>query len=176
MDSGRTSNRSVGRDLSDDGIGEYMKILLLIGRSHRDPYCGLPVCATTQSRTRNHRQRRLISKRFHQVRPNRRSQKPILSLLTCEHPRNTRADTLTRAINIPLDRISRESGSDLKKDEPIYLICQTGNRSKKAAIILNEAGFKNVINITGGTSAWEAANLPMDMPPPHSTKTDEGAD
>lgn len=93
----------------------------------------------------------------------------------CEHPRNTRADTLPRAINIPLDRISRDLDR-LKKDEPIYLICQTGNRSKKAAIILNEAGFKNVINITGGTSAWEAANLPMDMPPPQSTKTNEGAD
>ncbi len=79
-----------------------------------------------------------------------------------------------RAVNIPLDTIANNTDR-LKKDEPVYLICQTGNRSKKAAIILSDAGFTNVINITGGTSAWEAAKLPMETQPPHSTKSDEGA-
>lgn len=69
-----------------------------------------------------------------------------------------------RAINIPLDTIANDL-DQLKKDEPVYLICQTGSRSKKAAVILNKAGFTNVFNITGGTSAWEAAKLPMEQKP-----------
>lgn len=71
-----------------------------------------------------------------------------------------------RAVNIPLDTISSKLDT-LEKNEPVYLICQTGNRSKKAAAILKESGFNNVLNVTGGTVAWQAANLPMETKPPH---------
>lgn len=72
-----------------------------------------------------------------------------------------------RAQNIPLDMLTA-SFDKLEKNEPVYIICQTGNRSKKAAGILKEAGFKNVLNVTGGTVAWRAAGLPMESKPPHS--------
>ncbi len=71
-----------------------------------------------------------------------------------------------RAVNIPLDTISSKLDT-LEKNEPVYLICQTGNRSKKAAAILKESGFNNVLNVTGGTVAWQAANLPMETKAPH---------
>ena len=71
-----------------------------------------------------------------------------------------------RAINIPLDSL-RNSLDRLEKSEPVYLICKTGIRSKKAAAVLKEAGFNNVINVAGGTEAWRAANLPMETLPPH---------
>lgn len=72
-----------------------------------------------------------------------------------------------RAENIPLDTLN--AGFDkLEKSEPVYVICQTGNRSKKAADILKEAGFKNVQNVTGGTVAWQAAGLQMETKPPHN--------
>ncbi len=71
-----------------------------------------------------------------------------------------------RAVNIPLDTIAT-SLDRLEKDEPVYLICQTGNRSKTAATILKKAGFNNVFNVAGGTTAWEAANLPMETRSPH---------
>lgn len=41
------------------------------------------------------------------------------------------------------------------KDEPIYVYCRSGNRSGQACLILETAGFKNTINITGGMLAWE---------------------
>ncbi len=41
------------------------------------------------------------------------------------------------------------------KDEPIYVYCRSGNRSGQACLILETAGFKNAINITGGMLAWE---------------------
>ena len=56
----------------------------------------------------------------------------------------------------------------LEKNEPVYVICQTGNRSKKAADILKNAGFNNVLNVTGGTVAWQTAGLPMETTSPHS--------
>ncbi len=72
-----------------------------------------------------------------------------------------------RAENIPLDTLTA-SFDKLEKNEPVYVICQTGNRSKKAVGILKEAGFNNVLNVTGGTVAWQAAGLPMETKPPHT--------
>lgn len=72
-----------------------------------------------------------------------------------------------RAVNIPLDTLSAKLDT-LEKNEPVYVICQTGNRSKKAAEILKGAGFNNVLNVTGGTSAWQAAGLPMETKSPHT--------
>lgn len=65
-----------------------------------------------------------------------------------------------RAVNIPLDTLT-SSLDRLEKNEPVYIICQTGNRSRKAAQILVDAGYKDVYNITGGTTAWAAANFPL---------------
>lgn len=65
-----------------------------------------------------------------------------------------------RTRNIPLDSL----GSNLdkiEKNEPVYLICATGRRSRKAAQALVDAGFPYVFNVTGGTEAWKTAGLPM---------------
>ena len=75
-----------------------------------------------------------------------------------------------RAENIPLDTLTA-SFDKLEKNEPVYIICQTGNRSKKAAEILKGAGFNNVLSVTGGTVAWQAAGLPMENKPPHNIPT-----
>ena len=71
-----------------------------------------------------------------------------------------------RAINIPLDDLTANIGR-LERNEPVYLICETGNRSKKAAGVLKEAGFNNVISVAGGTQAWRGAGLPIETKPPH---------
>lgn len=65
------------------------------------------------------------------------------------------------AVNIPLDKLDAESAK-LNKDRPVYLICQTGRRSQKAAEQLAQKGFVELINIEGGTSAWTAAGLPTE--------------
>ena len=71
-----------------------------------------------------------------------------------------------RAINIPLDELGSAAGR-LEKSEPVYLICETGNRSEQAAAVLKAAGFNNVLSIEGGTQAWKAAGLPIETRPPH---------
>jgi rhodanese-related sulfurtransferase len=65
-----------------------------------------------------------------------------------------------RAKNIPLDQLSANLDK-LEKNEPVYLICHSGNRSKKAAQQLVDAGFPQAISVTGGTEAWKSAGLPM---------------
>jgi len=65
-----------------------------------------------------------------------------------------------RARNMPLDTLSSKLDL-LNKDEPVYIICQTGNRSKKAAELMKDAGFKKLFNVTGGTVAWKEAGLPI---------------
>ncbi|MDB4583101.1 thioredoxin domain-containing protein [Draconibacterium sp.] len=49
----------------------------------------------------------------------------------------------------------------LPKEESIYLYCNTGYRSEKAAKILVENGYKNVHNLEHGILDWELKNLPV---------------
>ena len=75
-------------------------------------------------------------------------------------PDEYKAGHAERAKNIPLDTLPQNLDK-LEKNEPVYLICQTGKRSMKAAQMLNEAGFPQTVSIAGGTTAWQEAGLPM---------------
>lgn len=46
--------------------------------------------------------------------------------------------------------------SALNKEHPLYVYCLSGGRSKRAAYILREQGFKEVNELEGGISAWRA--------------------
>lgn len=50
---------------------------------------------------------------------------------------------------------------ELPKNEPIALICLSAHRSPMAAKKLQEAGFTQVYNITGGMMAWKELGLPI---------------
>jgi thioredoxin len=43
----------------------------------------------------------------------------------------------------------------LDKSKPVYVYCQSGARSSEAAKNLREKGFKEVVNLKGGISAWK---------------------
>ena len=54
------------------------------------------------------------------------------------------------AIHIEWKQIDEEINNiDITKDQPIYLYCRSGNRSGKAAVMLEKIGFTNVINAGG---------------------------
>ncbi len=46
------------------------------------------------------------------------------------------------------------------REDAVAVVCARGVRSSTAASILLRHGFKRVYNITGGMTAWNAANLP----------------
>lgn len=76
-------------------------------------------------------------------------------------PEEYKSGHAPKAVNMPLDGFEKELAK-LDKDKPVYLICQTGRRSQKAAEMLQGSNFKEIYNITGGTSAWSSANLPLE--------------
>ena len=45
------------------------------------------------------------------------------------------------------------------KDEPVYIYCRSGNRSRKAAKKFAALGFREVYNIQGGFQAWKTAEI-----------------
>lgn len=64
------------------------------------------------------------------------------------------------AKNIPLSQL-RERMDEIPKDKPVYLHCRSGQRSYNAVLALQNAGYKNVYNITGsflGLSFYEYFN------------------
>ncbi len=61
-----------------------------------------------------------------------------------------------KASNFPLDSLDKDLGA-LDKSKPVYVICQTGKRGQTGAEILQKAGFTDIYNISGGTSAWVSA-------------------
>ncbi len=66
------------------------------------------------------------------------------------------------ARNIPLDSLDPEvvmTGRNSSAGEPLYVICHSGSRATKACERFLAAGFGNVVNVEGGTVAWEEAGL-----------------
>jgi rhodanese-related sulfurtransferase len=45
--------------------------------------------------------------------------------------------------------------------ETLYVICLTGSRGQMACEKLHSSGYANVVNVAGGTTAWEQAGLPV---------------
>ncbi len=50
----------------------------------------------------------------------------------------------------------------LAQDRPIVAVCRAGGRSAQATIILQQNGFKNVANLTGGMLRWRAEGHPVE--------------
>lgn len=69
------------------------------------------------------------------------------------------------ARNVPLDSLDPVKVMQARNgstEEPLYVICQSGNRSSKAVEKFVQAGFAQVVNVQGGTSAWMEAGLPVE--------------
>ncbi len=49
----------------------------------------------------------------------------------------------------------------IPKDETLYVLCGSGVRSAIAVSILLKHGFKQVVNVKGGFSAWVTSDLPV---------------
>lgn len=61
--------------------------------------------------------------------------------------------------NIPLGGILIESDK-IAKDKPVVVQCRSGKRSAAAIMQLEQLGFDNLYNLTGGIMAWKDAYEP----------------
>lgn len=57
------------------------------------------------------------------------------------------------ARNIPFALLTRNPGR-LRKDLPIYLYCEKGKMSKRAALVLYGKGYDKIYQLEGGLTAW----------------------
>lgn len=86
-----------------------------------------------------------------------------VELLDVRTPVEFREAHVEFARNVPLDQfnaaqlLSQRNGND----EPLYVICRSGNRARQAAEKIQAAGYANVVNVEGGTQAWDQAGLPI---------------
>lgn len=64
------------------------------------------------------------------------------------------------ARSIPLSTLA-EHVDELTAEQPVYVICASGNRSKAGAELLSRAGV-DARSVAGGTAAWVSAGHPVD--------------
>ena len=82
-------------------------------------------------------------------------------LVDVRQPNEWRSGRAAGARHIPLGELTRRIG-ELPKEQPVYLICASGNRSKVAAQVLQRAGFVTPVSVSGGTGPWIRARLPVE--------------
>lgn len=93
----------------------------------------------------------------------RLSAQPDLILLDVRTPIEFDEVHVPQARLEPLDRL--QSGDltalNLRKDQPVYLLCQSGARASNAAAKLQQAGYEQAVVVEGGTLGWIKAGLPV---------------
>ena len=65
------------------------------------------------------------------------------------------------AVNAPLARVG-ERAPEFDPNRRTAVICGGGFRSSAAASVLERLGFKNLLNVLGGTGAWIKAGYPVE--------------
>ena len=85
-----------------------------------------------------------------------------LELIDVRTPVEYREVHVDFAHNLPLDRLdAKQFASGRNPSETLYVICRSGSRGKQACEKFLAAGYTNVVNVEGGTQAWDQAGLPV---------------
>jgi glyoxylase-like metal-dependent hydrolase (beta-lactamase superfamily II)/rhodanese-related sulfurtransferase len=81
-------------------------------------------------------------------------------VLDVRNPGEWNSGHIPEAVHIPLDLLEKRM-QELDRTRPILVHCKGGYRSSIATSLLKRNGFDQVINVTGGFDAWQAAGLPV---------------
>ncbi|MBC8030653.1 MAG: MBL fold metallo-hydrolase [Pyrinomonadaceae bacterium] len=86
-----------------------------------------------------------------------------LQVLDVRRPAEFESGHVPHAVPVELLKLEQTNlALDLAK--PTAVICAGGYRSSAATSILEQRGFMNLLNVTGGTGAWIKAGYPVEMP------------
>lgn len=87
---------------------------------------------------------------------------PEVRLLDVRTPGEYETAHIRGAYNVPLDRLG-EHGAEIRASvaDPVVLVCQSGQRAKKAEAALAAAGMPNLHVLAGGVSGWLSAGNPV---------------
>ena len=67
---------------------------------------------------------------------------------------------VAEATLIPLGELERRV-NEVPRDQPVLVICHSGQRSLAAAGFLLHLGYRDVANVDGGTGAWIERGYPV---------------
>lgn len=88
-----------------------------------------------------------------------------LQVIDVRRPPEYESGHVPRALHAPLSNLESTAGVlTLDRSKPTAVICAGGYRSSAATSILQTHGFSNLLNVTGGTSAWINAGYPVEIP------------
>lgn len=74
-------------------------------------------------------------------------------LLDVRNENEYAAGHIPGSINIPLSQIPMAEDTLLDKDQPLFVYCLSGGRSRRAVMALESMGYTKAVNI-GGISAY----------------------
>ncbi|SDI95872.1 rhodanese-like domain-containing protein [Salimicrobium halophilum] len=74
-------------------------------------------------------------------------------LIDVREPKEFDGGHILGARNIPLSQM-RNRTAEIRKDKPVYLYCQSGARSTRAAMLLNKKGYEDLNHLQGGFKKW----------------------
>ncbi len=85
-----------------------------------------------------------------------------IDLIDVRTPAEFREVHADSARNVPLDSLNPQvvmQGRNGDANQPLYIICRTGSRASTACQAFLAAGYTNIVNVEGGTLAWDEAGL-----------------
>ena len=85
--------------------------------------------------------------------------RPAPIIVDVRTPPEASKKAIAGSMNIPLGHLLERVG-EIPADRPVLVYCAGGYRSSIASSLLQRAGVRQVSEIAGGITAWEAAGLP----------------
>jgi len=67
--------------------------------------------------------------------------------------------TVPKAEALPLGTLPSKV-HELSRDEKLVMVCRSGARSAQACMFLQQQGFSNVYNLSGGMMGWVQSGFP----------------
>ncbi|WP_085991923.1 rhodanese-like domain-containing protein [Oceanobacillus senegalensis] len=74
-------------------------------------------------------------------------------LIDVREPQEFQRGHILGARNIPVTQLKQRL-VELRKDKPVYLYCQGGSRSARAAQLLHKKGYQDIYQLKGGFKKW----------------------
>ena len=90
----------------------------------------------------------------------REGEEPVPILLDVREPVEHAEVRAVGAVLAPLSTLGARL-DELPRDRPLFVICAVGGRSAQVTGYLLANGWTDVLNVAGGTVAWERAGLPV---------------
>jgi len=88
--------------------------------------------------------------------------KNAIVLDVCEES-EFKAGHILNSKSIPYGKLGERIGElERYREQPIVVVCRSGQRSTAACALLGKQGFSQAYNLAGGMLAWRKANLPLE--------------